>query len=46
MVNLEENMRNIKNDEARVTVGDSITITRKNVAIVTDTRDVTENSIA
>ena len=46
MVNSEENMMNLKNDETRITIGDIINLTRENVSIGTDTRDVTEKSIA
>ena len=42
MVNSEENMTNLNNDEKRVTVRDSRTLTRENVSIVMDTREVTE----
>ena len=45
MVKLEENMTNLKDAEARVTVGDSKTLTRENVAIGMAIIDVTENYI-
>ena len=46
IVNLEENMTNLKDAETQVTIGDSRTITKKNVVIGTAIRDVKENSIA
>ena len=47
MVKLEENMMNLKNKETRVSVGDSITLTRGgSVSIGMAARDVTEKSIA
>ena len=45
MVNSEEKMTNLKNSETRVTIGDSRTLTRKNVVIGTATINETENSI-
>ena len=45
MVNLEENMMNLKYSESRVTVRDSRTLTRENVAIDMAIRDMTEESI-
>ena len=45
MVNSEENIKNLKDAETRVTIGDSRTLTRKNVVIGTATINETENSI-
>ena len=46
MVNLEENMKNFKDEKTQVTVEDSKTLTRKNVAIGTAGRNVTKIYIA
>ena len=45
MVNSEENMTNLKDAETRFTVGDSRTLTRKNVVIGTADREVMGNYI-
>ena len=45
MVKLRENMTNLMDAKTRVTVGDSRTLTGKNVVIGTAIRDVTENFI-
>ena len=45
MVNSEENMTNLKNSETRFIIGDIRTLTGKNLAIVTATRDMMENYI-
>ena len=46
MVKLEGNMKKLKHAKTQVTLGDSVTLTRKKLAIGTVGRDVTKNYIA
>ena len=46
MVNSEEKTTKLKDTKIKVTIGDSRTLTRKNLVIGTDIREVIENFIA